>query len=121
MQTVEMSMGPVMIEIERPMNEKLGLILSNYSSLHHANNFKLDEITPAGVFIASILPASIADRCGILTVGDQILAVDETVVENTSFTPDDVTALLDAISREYTQIHILPSHAMIRRRGEFFI
>lgn len=58
MQTVEFSLGPLLIEIERPMNEKLGIILSNYSSLQN----KLNDICPAGIYISSILPASIADR-----------------------------------------------------------
>lgn len=64
MQSVEFSLGPLLIEIERPMNEKLGLILSNYSSAQHLINDhnKMDEVQSAGVYIASILPASIADR-----------------------------------------------------------
>lgn len=67
MQTVELSMGPLLLEIERPMNEKLGLILSNYSSAVNLNDiyhssYKLNEVQPDGIFIASILPASIADR-----------------------------------------------------------
>lgn len=54
-----------------------------------------------------------------MSVGDQILSVDETVVENTAFSPDDVTSLLDANSgRGYTQIQILPGYAMQRRRGK---
>lgn len=60
-------------------------------------------------------------RCGALSVGDQILSVDETVVENTAFSPDDVTSLLDSNSgRGYTQIQILPGYAMQRRRGKHF-
>lgn len=62
MQSVEFSMGPLLIEIERPMNDKLGLILSSYSNLHLSDHNKIDEVSTAGVFIASILLASIADR-----------------------------------------------------------
>lgn len=62
MQSVEFSMGPLLIEIERPMNEKLGIILSNYSNLQASTMDTKNDICPAGVFIASILPASIADR-----------------------------------------------------------
>lgn len=69
-QSVEFSMGPLLIEIERPMNDKLGLVLCNYSTSTSAatsttaNNgqTKLDEVSAAEVYIASILPASIADR-----------------------------------------------------------
>lgn len=62
MQSVEFSMGPLLIEIERPMNEKLGLILSNYLNIHHMDVAKIDEVSTAGVYVASVLPASIADR-----------------------------------------------------------
>lgn len=62
MQSVEFSLGPLLIEIERPMNEKLGIILSNYSNLQASTMDTKNDICPAGVFIASILPASIADR-----------------------------------------------------------
>lgn len=62
MQSVEFSMGPLLIEIERPMNDKLGLILSNYSTFQHIDHNNIDDVNPAGVFVASILAASIADR-----------------------------------------------------------
>ena len=66
-QSVEFSMGPLLIEIERPMNDKLGIVLSNYNSTlgqMPMDQSKLSEITMAdmGVYISSILPASIADR-----------------------------------------------------------
>lgn len=60
MQSVEFSMGPLLIEIERPMNDKLGLVLSNFSNFQHAEHY--DDVTPAGVYVSSILAASIADR-----------------------------------------------------------
>lgn len=115
MQTVEFSLGPLLIEIERSMSEQMGLVLSNFMPL--ATDF--NGIQTPGIFISSIIPASISDRCGALSIGDQILSVDETVVENTSFTPDDVLQLLDAnCSKGFTQIQILPAHAIIRRKGE---
>lgn len=55
-------------------------------------------------------------RCGALTVGDQILSIDETVIENTAFTPDDVMDILNAnTNRGYTQIQILPAYTMTRK------
>lgn len=55
-------------------------------------------------------------RCGALSVGDQILSIDETVIENTAFSPEDVMAFLNAnTSRGYTQIQILPAHAIARK------
>lgn len=68
-QSVEFSMGPLLIEIERPMNDKLGLVLCNYTTSSgsssagtSSSNDKIDEVSPSGIYIASILPASIADR-----------------------------------------------------------
>lgn len=118
MQTVEFSLGPLLIEIERSMNEQMGLVLSNFMPL--ASDFnRIDGIQASGIFISTIIPATIADRCGALSVGDQILSVDETVVENTAFTPDDVLQLLDTnCTKGFTQIQILPAHAILRRKGE---
>lgn len=62
MQSVEFSLGPLLIEIERPLNDTLGLVLSNYSSFQHNDLSNMNEVLPAGVFVASILAASIADR-----------------------------------------------------------
>lgn len=63
MQSIEFSLGPLLIEIERPMNDKLGLVLSNYSNIQQNLTMdKKNEISPAGIYVASILPASIADR-----------------------------------------------------------
>lgn len=62
MQSVEFSLGPLLIEIERPMNEKLGIILSNYSNLQASTMDTKNEICKSAIFICGILPASIADR-----------------------------------------------------------
>ncbi|XP_055912901.1 glutamate receptor-interacting protein 2 isoform X2 [Eupeodes corollae] len=116
MQSVEFSMGPLLIEIERPMNDKLGVVLCNYSSTMLSDRSKIDEVSQAAVYIASILPASIADRCGALSVGDQILSIDDTIIENTAYSPDEVMTLLDSTTgRGFTQMQILPAHAVARR------
>ncbi|XP_041630945.1 glutamate receptor-interacting protein 1 isoform X1 [Drosophila kikkawai] len=124
-QSVEFSMGPLLIEIERPMNDKLGLVLCNYTPAVAASGSgsstppssaqeKIEE--SAGVFIASILPASIADRCGALSVGDQVLSIDDTMIEHNAFSPDEVMTILDTgTGRGYTQMQIMPAHALARR------
>ncbi|XP_016967952.1 glutamate receptor-interacting protein 1 isoform X2 [Drosophila biarmipes] len=122
-QSVEFSMGPLLIEIERPMNDKLGLVLCNYTAAVPASasgsstpssGEKVEE--SSGVFIASILPASIADRCGALSVGDQVLSIDDTMIEHTAFSPDEVMTILDtSTGRGYTQMQIMPAHALARR------
>lgn len=56
-------------------------------------------------------------RCGALSVGDQILSIDETIIENTTYTPEDVMSFLNGPSdRGFTQIQILPVYA-INRKG----
>lgn len=62
MQSVEFSLGPLLIEIERPMNDSLGLMLSNYSNCQTNDMGSINDVVPAGVYVASILAASIADR-----------------------------------------------------------
>jgi len=118
MQSVEFLMGPLLIEIERPMNEPLGLVLSNNFKLYEQTTLQNEDINLNGIFIRQILPASISDRCGALNIGDQILTIDETVIENGLYTPDDVINLLDTNNgRGYTQIQILPATAIARKRG----
>ncbi|XP_053948766.1 glutamate receptor-interacting protein 2 isoform X2 [Anastrepha ludens] len=115
-QSVEFSMGPLLIEIERPMNDKLGLVLCNYPAASHMDHTKIDEVSAAGIYIASIMPASIADRCGALSVGDQVLSIDDTLIENSAYSPDEVMTMLDAnTGRGYTQMQIMPAHALSRR------
>lgn len=51
-----------------------------------------------------------------MSVGDQILTIDDTVIENTALSPDEVMSLLDAnTNKGYTQLQIMPSHAIARR------
>lgn len=69
--------------------------------------------------ILIILRHSLTDRCGALSVGDQILSVDETIVENTSFTSEDVLQLIDSnCTKGFIQLQIIPASAAIRRRGK---
>ena len=118
MQSVEFSLGPLLIEIERSMNEQMGLVLCNYMPLSADFN-RIDSLQPAGIFISNIIPASIADRCGALSVGDQVLSVDDTIIENTGFAPDDVLQLIDSnCTKGFTQLQILPAHAILRRKGK---
>lgn len=60
---------------------------------------------------------SLIYRCGALSLGDQILSIDDTVIENSSYTPDEVMSFLNGPSdRGFTQIQMLPVHA-INRKG----
>lgn len=55
-------------------------------------------------------------RCGALSVGDQVLSIDDISIENSTYTPDEVMTILDTSSgRGYTQMQIMPAHALARR------
>lgn len=54
--------------------------------------------------------------CGALSVGDQVLSIDDTMIEHTAYTPDEVMTILDtSTGRGYTQMQIMPAHALARR------
>ncbi|GJQ75883.1 Grip [Trypoxylus dichotomus] len=104
MESVKYATGPLLVEIDRQVNEDLGLVLSNCC------DFAGDEIMTAGIYIANIIPASTADRCGALNVGDQLLAIDDITLEDWTGGPDDAERLL----REATKLQILPYHTFQR-------
>jgi len=61
----------------------------------------------------------LCSSCGALSVGDQVLSIDDTMIEHTAFSPDEVMTILDtSTGRGYTQMQIMPAHALARR-GEF--
>lgn len=59
--------GPLLIQLERGFSGELGLTVRETSN---------------GIYIESLRPASTADRCGALQVGDQLLAIDDTSVQD---------------------------------------
>lgn len=101
MESVKYATGPLLVEIDRQMNEDLGLILSNCC------DYAAEDIMTAGVFIENIVAASTADRCGALNIGDQLLAIDEFRLEDWTGSIGDAERLL----RSATKLQILPYHA----------
>lgn len=101
MESVKYATGPLLVEIDRQMNEDLGLILTNCC------DFGTEEIMTAGVFIENIVPASTADRCGALNLADQLLAIDEFRLEDWTGSITDAERLL----RRATKLQILPYQA----------
>lgn len=61
-QNLEYSVGPLLIELERAPNERMGLVLNNYSNVFDNDYARVEEVKTPRVFIANILPASLADR-----------------------------------------------------------
>lgn len=63
----------------------------------------------------NIIPASTADRCGALGIGDQVLAIDEVVLEEWNGSVSDAERLL----RTATKLQILPYHAVQKQSRHF--
>lgn len=104
MESVKYATGPLLVEIDRSLTEDLGLVLSNCC------DFGNDEIMTAGVFIDNILPASTADRCGALSLGDQLLAINDMSLDDWNGSISDAERLLRCASK----LQILPYHALQR-------
>lgn len=70
MESVKLATGPLLIEIERPCNEDLGLFLTNQRCPEDVYSSGSDTYQRVGsssgtcnaIYIDSILPASISDR-----------------------------------------------------------
>ncbi|XP_017575930.1 glutamate receptor-interacting protein 2a isoform X1 [Pygocentrus nattereri] len=95
MDSVQKSSGPLQVEIVRTGGSVLGLSLT--TSLYRNKHV---------ITIQKIKPASVADRCGALHVGDILLAIDGMSTEHCSLM--EAQQLL-ANSTETTKLEILPS------------
>ncbi|XP_017779510.1 PREDICTED: glutamate receptor-interacting protein 1, partial [Nicrophorus vespilloides] len=105
MESVKYATGPLLVEIDRNCNEDLGIVLTNC-----ACDFGTDDIIPAGVFVENIVPASTADRCGALNIGDQLLVIDDLLLDEWNGSIGEAEKML----KTATKIQILPIHAVHR-------
>ena len=97
---VQNATGPLLIEVAKPPGSTLGITLSiSIINQRHC------------IVISDVRSASIADRCGALHVGDQVLKIDGHQVD--TLTLDDATRLLSSPS-DQIKLEILPvSHARL--------
>ncbi|XP_065203525.1 glutamate receptor-interacting protein 2 [Planococcus citri] len=97
--------GPLLVEMESPHPHQLGLTLTN---------------TPhnAAVLIDEIKTASIAERCGALHPGDQILSVNDTRIEGSRMPATEVYKLLRICGGTHSNLllQILPASAFIQNQ-----
>ncbi|XP_030749851.1 glutamate receptor-interacting protein 2 isoform X2 [Sitophilus oryzae] len=107
MESVKYASGPLLVEIDRQVEEDFGLLLTNCSSLLDAQSSQ-DDILAVGFYVDRIVPASTADRCGALSIGDQILAIDEIPLDSWNGSPGDAEKLL----RRATKLQVLPYNAI---------
>ncbi|XP_073951344.1 glutamate receptor interacting protein isoform X2 [Choristoneura fumiferana] len=114
MESVKLATGPLLIEIERPCNEDLGLFLTNQRYSDDVYSSGSDTYQRVGncnaVYIDSILPASISDRCGALHPGDQLLAFDDHVIDGNNYTAEEVMCYLENCENGFTRLHVAPRH-----------
>uniref|UniRef100_A0AAR2LDF1 PDZ domain-containing protein n=1 Tax=Pygocentrus nattereri TaxID=42514 RepID=A0AAR2LDF1_PYGNA len=103
MDSVQKSSGPLQVEIVRTGGSVLGLSLT--TSLYRNKHV---------ITIQKIKPASVADRCGALHVGDILLAIDGMSTEHCSLM--EAQQLL-ANSTETTKLEILPSQHSLHDTG----
>uniref|UniRef100_A0A673LAL8 Glutamate receptor-interacting protein 2-like n=1 Tax=Sinocyclocheilus rhinocerous TaxID=307959 RepID=A0A673LAL8_9TELE len=95
MDSVQKSSGPLQVDIARSAGSVLGLSLT--TSIYRNKQV---------ITIQKIKPASVADRCGALHVGDILLAIDGMSTEHCSLM--EAQQLLSS-SSELTKLEILPS------------
>ncbi|XP_032828405.2 glutamate receptor-interacting protein 1-like isoform X2 [Petromyzon marinus] len=96
MESVMNASGPLLVEVAKMPGASLGLMLT--STLSHGK---------PSILIDRIRPASIAERCGALHVGDQLLSIDGTGMEHCTF--QEAHQLL-ANTSESVKLEILPVH-----------
>lgn len=95
-EAVEQANGPLMVEVVKAPGLDLGINL--------AANFMHNEHRHA-IFIESVTAATIADRCGALHAGDEILSIDGQKTAHLSL--PEVQRLLHSIS-DRIRIEIMP-------------
>ncbi|XP_075928169.1 glutamate receptor-interacting protein 2-like isoform X8 [Petromyzon marinus] len=94
MDSVTNASGPLLVEVAKTPGSSLGVSLSSPGQLHKPT-----------IIIDKIRPASVAERCGALHAGDQILSIDGTGMEHCSLL--EATQLL-ASATDNVRLEILP-------------
>ncbi|KAL0892515.1 hypothetical protein ABMA27_015617 [Loxostege sticticalis] len=123
MESVKLATGPLLIEIERPCNEDLGIFLTNQRYSDEVYSSGSDTYQRVGncnaIYIDSILPASISDRCGALHPGDQLLAFDDHVIDGNNYTAEEVMCYLENCEGGFTRLHVAPRHVIAHGSGRY--
>ncbi|KAG0423772.1 hypothetical protein HPB47_000464, partial [Ixodes persulcatus] len=102
MDAVRNASGPLLVEIDKTPGSQLGATLTQ---VPHGEG---------AIVFDSIKQASVAERCGALHVGDQLLAIDGTQVDQMS--PAEAMQLLRMSVGDIIRLEILPISQMALRR-----
>uniref|UniRef100_A0A914UIQ8 PDZ domain-containing protein n=1 Tax=Plectus sambesii TaxID=2011161 RepID=A0A914UIQ8_9BILA len=106
LETVRRAQGPLLLEIDKVPGVDLGI------------DVNISEYSVSGkrqsVYITSVVAASIADRCGAVHVGDELLAIDRVSLEYTTLA--EVKQLLRGCSAQapVVRLEIVPHSQMSR-------
>ena len=90
-----------MIEIEKSPGSSIGIKLTSTKSAINGKN---------QILVESVKPASIADRCGAIYVGDQILSIDDVSFEHVTLA--EANQILKNCVGEFSRVEILPLSQM---------
>ncbi len=99
--SIKNSNGPLLIEIEKSPGSSIGIKLM----LNKINQGKNQ------ILVESVKPASIADRCGAIYVGDQILSIDDVSFEHVTLA--EANQILKNCVGEFSRVEILPLSQML--------
>ncbi|XP_041976375.1 glutamate receptor-interacting protein 2 [Aricia agestis] len=111
MDSVRLATGPLLVEIERPCGEDLGLVLVQRPDDLYGTGDTYTRQPAPGLYIDSVLPATISDRCGALHAGDQVLAFDEHAADG-GYSADEVMRYLARADAGFTRLHVAPRHIL---------
>lgn len=99
--SIKNSNGPLLIEIEKSPGSSIGIKLTLNKMPHGKNQ----------ILVESVKSASIADRCGAIYVGDQILSIDDVSFEHVSLA--EANQILKNCVGEFSRVEILPLSQML--------
>jgi len=105
--TAKYAQSPLLVEVERSCAALLGISLTSSSCDKNRR-----------IYIESITPASIAERCGALHAGDQILALGEFRLDDGEMGVQEATRLLRNYSGDVVKLIIAPSGGLQRRSND---
>jgi C-terminal processing protease CtpA/Prc len=100
--SIKNSNGPLLIEIEKSPGSSIGIKLTQAKSPITNKN---------QILVESVKQASIADRCGAIYVGDQILSIDDISFEHVTLA--EANQILKNCVGEFTRVEILPLSQML--------
>jgi C-terminal processing protease CtpA/Prc len=112
--SIKNSNGPLLIEIEKSPGSSIGIKLMLAKSSSSSSSSQTNKAPQ--ILVESVKQASIADRCGAIYVGDQILSIDDVSFEHVTLA--EANQILKNCVGEFTRVEILPLSQMQQQPGQ---